>query len=204
MPPPAPGWPGRGPRHDDARRRDDLRRRPRHPHGELTRSRPKPLIEVAGRPLIAHALALARGAGIARVVVNIHAHAPMMRDWLAEHAPEVAISEEPVLLETGGGLASARPLLGAGPVLTLNADMVWRGPNPSPRSSPPGTRRGWTACWRSYRDRWRSAMPERAISSATMRGVRAPRHGRHRALRLCRRRHSLPGDPRAGRRHGLR
>lgn len=98
--------------------------------GALTRDRPKPLIEVAGQPLLAHALALVRAAGIARVVVNIHAHAPLMRDWLAANAPEVAVSEETVLLETGGGLAKARPLLGAGPVLTLNADMVWRGPNP--------------------------------------------------------------------------
>lgn len=98
--------------------------------GALTRSRPKPLVEVAGRPLIAHALDLVRAAGIARVVVNIHAHAPMMRAWLAENAPDIAISEEAVLLETGGGLARARPLLGEGPVLTLNADMVWRGPNP--------------------------------------------------------------------------
>lgn len=98
--------------------------------GELTRDRPKPLIPVAGQPLLAHALALVREAGIARVVVNIHAHAAMMRDWLAAHAPEVRVSEEAERLETGGGLRRALPLLGEGPVYTLNADMVWRGPNP--------------------------------------------------------------------------
>ena len=46
--------------------------------GALTRDRPKPLIEVAGRPLIDHALALVRDAGIPRVVVNTHAHADQL------------------------------------------------------------------------------------------------------------------------------
>ena len=57
--------------------------------GELTRDRPKPLIEVAGRPLIDHALALARAAGIPRIVVNTHAHAEQMRAHLARTAPDV-------------------------------------------------------------------------------------------------------------------
>lgn len=98
--------------------------------GELTRTRPKPLIEVAGRPLIDHALALAREAGVERIVVNTHAHAGMLAAHLAAGAPEARVSHEPVLLETGGGLRQALPLLGPGPVFTLNADMVWRGPNP--------------------------------------------------------------------------
>ncbi len=98
--------------------------------GALTRERPKALIEVAGLPLIGHALRLYREAGVQRVVVNTHAHADQLRDWLAAAAPEVAISFEPTLLETGGGLCAARPLLGPGPVCTLNADMVWSGRNP--------------------------------------------------------------------------
>ena len=98
--------------------------------GDLTRHRPKPLIEVAGRPLLAHALDLVRGASLRRVVVNLHAHPGQMRAWLAAHAPETLLSEEPTLLETGGGLRAALPLLGPGPVFTLNADMVWTGPNP--------------------------------------------------------------------------
>jgi len=101
--------------------------------GALTRDRPKPLIEVAGRPLIGHALALAREAGIGRIVVNVHAHADMMRDWLGSEAPDVIISHEADLLETGGGLNLALPLLGDGPVLTLNSDMVWGGENPLTR-----------------------------------------------------------------------
>ena len=98
--------------------------------GALTRDRPKPLVEVAGRPLIDHALALARAAGIRRIVVNTHAHAGQMQAHLARTAPDVLISHEPALLETGGGLKRALPLLGPGPVFTLNADMVWTGPNP--------------------------------------------------------------------------
>ena len=98
--------------------------------GALTLTRPKPLLEVAGRPLIDHALALALEAGVARIVVNTHAHAGQVRAHLARVAPEVRVSHEPERLETGGGLKRALPLLGVGPVLTLNADMVWRGPNP--------------------------------------------------------------------------
>ena len=98
--------------------------------GELTRARPKPLIEVAGRPLIDHALALVRDAGIPRVVVNSHAHADQLQAHLARTAPDVLVSHEPTLLDTGGGLRNALPLLGPGPVFTLNADMVWTGPNP--------------------------------------------------------------------------
>jgi MurNAc alpha-1-phosphate uridylyltransferase len=99
--------------------------------GALTRDRPKPLIAVAGRPLIDHALAVVRGAGVPRVVVNVHAHAAQMRAYLALAAPEVLVSvEEAERLETGGGLKRALPLLGPGPVFTLNADMVWSGPNP--------------------------------------------------------------------------
>lgn len=98
--------------------------------GALTRDRPKGLIEVAGRPLVDHALALVRGAGVPRVVVNTHAHAAMLQAHLAAVAPGALVSHEPELLETGGGLRRALPLLGTSPVFTLNADMVWSGPNP--------------------------------------------------------------------------
>ena len=104
--------------------------------GALTAARPKPLVPVAGRPLIDHALALAEGAGMGRIVANLH-YRP---EALARHleARGVALSREDPILETGGGLRAALPLLGAGagPVLTLNTDAVWRadpagdGPNP--------------------------------------------------------------------------
>ena len=96
--------------------------------GALTADRPKPLVPVAGRPLIDHALALADGAGAERRVANLH-YRP---EALARHleARGVALSWEDPILETGGGLRAALPLLGPGPVLTLNTDAAWRGPNP--------------------------------------------------------------------------
>jgi MurNAc alpha-1-phosphate uridylyltransferase len=96
--------------------------------GALTRDRPKPLIPVAGRPLLDHALELARPAA-RRIVVNTH----YLPDQIATHlaGSGVLISHEPgPILETGGGLRAALPLLGPGPVFTLNSDAVWNGPNP--------------------------------------------------------------------------
>ncbi|MBK5926485.1 nucleotidyltransferase [Rhodobaculum claviforme] len=93
--------------------------------GTLTAARPKPLIEVAGRPLIDHALALTQGL---RVVVNTHYHADQIAAHLAGRG--VAISHEPAILDTGGGLKAALPVLGGGAVFTLNSDAVWAGPNP--------------------------------------------------------------------------
>jgi MurNAc alpha-1-phosphate uridylyltransferase len=94
--------------------------------GELTRDRPKPLLQVGGRALIDHALDLTRGAGVTRVVVNAHAHADQVIAHLAASAPNVRVCVEPERLETGGGLKAALPLLGRAPLFTLNADMVWR------------------------------------------------------------------------------
>ncbi|KJS45517.1 nucleotidyltransferase family protein [Roseovarius sp. BRH_c41] len=97
--------------------------------GALTATRPKPLIEVAGRPLIDHALDLVTAHGAAPVVANLH----YLADQLAQHLAGRAIRfslESPEILETGGGLRAALPLLGPGPVFTMNTDAVWRGPNP--------------------------------------------------------------------------
>lgn len=97
--------------------------------GALTRDRPKPLIEVAGRALIDGALDLAADAGAAPVVVNAHHHAALLRAHL--RGRDVLIADESDrLLETGGGLRAALPLLGPGPVWTLNCDAAWTGPNP--------------------------------------------------------------------------
>lgn len=97
--------------------------------GGLTATQPKPLIKVAGKPLIDHALDLASAAGVTQTVVNLH----YLGDQLAAHLSRrnVALSwERARILETGGGLKAALPLLGGGPVLTLNSDAVWTGQNP--------------------------------------------------------------------------
>lgn len=97
--------------------------------GALTRDRPKPLIEVAGKPLIDHALALADGAGVPRIVANTHYRPEMIEAHLAPRDVQTA-RETPDILDTGGGLRHALPLLGADTVMTLNSDAVWAGPNP--------------------------------------------------------------------------
>ena len=97
--------------------------------GALTAACPKPLIPVAGRPLLDHALALAEDAQAAPIVVNTH----YLGDQIAAHLqgrPIHLSPEAPLLLETGGGLRQALPLLGPGPVMTLNSDAVWTGANP--------------------------------------------------------------------------
>jgi MurNAc alpha-1-phosphate uridylyltransferase len=97
--------------------------------GALTADRPKPLIPVAGRPLIDHALDQARAAGADRIVVNTHYRAGQIAAHLA--GTGVQISHEPgPILDTGGGLRAALPLLGPGPVALLNTDAVWTGANP--------------------------------------------------------------------------
>jgi N-acetyl-alpha-D-muramate 1-phosphate uridylyltransferase len=97
--------------------------------GALTADRPKPLIPVAGRPLIDHALEVAHQSGVTRTVVNTHYRAEQMADHLADRG--VLISHETGrLLETGGGLKAALPLLGPGPVAILNSDGIWTGQNP--------------------------------------------------------------------------
>jgi MurNAc alpha-1-phosphate uridylyltransferase len=94
----------------------------------LTDDRPKALVEVAGRPLIDHMLARLAEGGVTRAVVNVHAFADRLEAQLARRsgAPTIVISNErDELLETGGGLKKARPLLGEAPVFVANIDSVW-------------------------------------------------------------------------------
>jgi MurNAc alpha-1-phosphate uridylyltransferase len=95
----------------------------------LTDDRPKALVEVAGRPLIDHMLDRLAEAGVTRAVVNVHAHADRLEAHLRARAqaPAIVISDErSAVLETGGGLKVARPLLGEAPIFVANIDSVWR------------------------------------------------------------------------------
>jgi len=95
----------------------------------LTSSTPKPLIQVAGKALLDHALDLCEDANLDRIVVNTHYLADQIDAHLA--GTDVLTSlEHPDILETGGGLRHALPHLGAGPVYTLNTDAVWQGAPP--------------------------------------------------------------------------
>lgn len=94
----------------------------------LTDNRPKPMVHVAGRPLVDHALDIVSRAGVSRIVANTH----YLPDMLAAHLHRagVEVLHEDVLLETGGGLRNALPVLGPGPVITLNSDAIWQGGDP--------------------------------------------------------------------------
>ena len=95
----------------------------------LTDDRPKPLLEVAGQTLIDRALGLAAEAKQQRIVVNLHHLHEMLEAHLANSSVKVIV-EAPSILDTGGGLKNALPMLGEGPVITMNPDAIWRGPNP--------------------------------------------------------------------------
>lgn len=97
--------------------------------GALTVTRPKPLIPVAGKPLIDHALDLVTAHGVPRIVVNTHYLSGQVKAHLAGRNLQIS-EEKPDILETGGGLRKALPFLGSGPVFTMNTDAVWSGPNP--------------------------------------------------------------------------
>lgn len=96
----------------------------------LTDHMPKPLLPVAGRTLLDRCLDRLAEAGVRRAVVNIHWLGDRIRDHLkARHGLEIVISDETgLLLETGGGIAKALPLLGDAPFLAVNADLIWRDP----------------------------------------------------------------------------
>jgi len=94
----------------------------------LTATRPKPLIEVGGKSLLDHALDKLRIAGVKKVVVNVHYLADALEAHLASraHGLEVVISDErDTLMETGGGLVKAAPLIDCDPFLALNSDNLW-------------------------------------------------------------------------------
>lgn len=93
----------------------------------LTNVVPKPLVRLDGRTLIDHALDRLEEAGIARVVVNVHYRADQLEAHLkSRKSPQILISDERgELLDTGGGVVKALPLLGERPFLIHNADTVW-------------------------------------------------------------------------------
>ena len=94
----------------------------------LTNDRPKALIEVGGRPLIDHLLDRLEAQGVERIVVNVHAFADQLQTHLEQRRgpAEILISDERgELLETGGGVKKAQPLLGEEPIWVANGDYVW-------------------------------------------------------------------------------
>ena len=104
----------------------------------LTATRPKPLVRVAGKALIDHSLDRIEAAGVGHVVVNVHYLADALEAHLAKQkrAFTIAVSDERgQLLETGGGMVKALPLLTGDPILIVNSDNIWTdGPQDSIRN----------------------------------------------------------------------
>ena len=94
----------------------------------LTATRPKPLVEVAGKPLIDHVLDRLRAAGVGKVVVNVHYLPDALEAHLEANASDLDVQvsdERELLLETGGGLVQAEPMIEADPFLCVNSDNFW-------------------------------------------------------------------------------
>lgn len=94
----------------------------------LTATRPKPLVDVAGKPLIDHVFDRLRSAGVGRAIVNVHYFADQLEAHLRARVKdmELLISDERAqLMETGGGLVQARGLIGDKPFLCINSDNLW-------------------------------------------------------------------------------
>lgn len=100
--------------------------------GTLTLNTPKPMIQLQGRPMIEHTLDHVRGAGVENAVINLHYLGDQIRDHLSGcDSPHIRFSEEqPEILDTGGGVVQALPMLGKAPFCVLNSDAVFIGPNP--------------------------------------------------------------------------
>jgi len=93
----------------------------------LTDRVPKPLVEVAGKPIIGHVFDRLREAGVERAVVNVHHLPEQVEQWAAgQSSPDIAVSDErSLLLDTGGGVVKALPRLGIEPFFVLNGDSFW-------------------------------------------------------------------------------
>ncbi len=92
----------------------------------LTDTVPKPMVKVLGRPMIDVVLDRLAAAGVERAVINLHHLGAVIRDHLKTRKDiEIVYSEEPEILETGGGTKKALPLLGPDPFFTVNAKIIW-------------------------------------------------------------------------------
>jgi N-acetyl-alpha-D-muramate 1-phosphate uridylyltransferase len=94
----------------------------------LTNDRPKPLVEIAGRPMIDHVMAALVGAGVKHAVVNVHYLPTLITAHLGAESQGVRVSisdESDLLLETGGGLVKAAPLLTTDAFYCVNSDNIW-------------------------------------------------------------------------------
>ncbi|MCA1442233.1 nucleotidyltransferase family protein [Ensifer sp. IC4062] len=95
----------------------------------ITDTLPKPLVRIAGKPMIDYVLDILAAAGVTKAAVNVHHFADQMEAHLRRReAPHILISDErDALMNSGGGLAKGLKLLDDGPLIVMNADLFWVG-----------------------------------------------------------------------------
>jgi N-acetyl-alpha-D-muramate 1-phosphate uridylyltransferase len=94
----------------------------------LSQERPKALMQIAGKSLLDHALDRLASVGVARAVINTHHLAEQIERHVAGRTkPAVTLSHEATILDTGGGIANALPLLAPEPFYVINAKILWHG-----------------------------------------------------------------------------
>tara|TARA_B110000008_G_scaffold71025_1_gene71996 strand:+ start:231 stop:938 length:708 start_codon:yes stop_codon:yes gene_type:complete len=98
--------------------------------GEITKTIPKPMVTILNKPLIDYAIDITLDAKIQNIIVNLHYLPEQIENHLSKFKNIKTIHEYPRILETGGGLKNALPILGSNPVITLNSDIIWIGYNP--------------------------------------------------------------------------
>ena len=93
----------------------------------LTSDRPKPLVTVNETPILTHILNHLSAAGVTDIVINGHAHLPVLQSYLRNH-PDIRLSAENDILDTGGGIQTAIPLLPRpdAPCYVINGDAFWQ------------------------------------------------------------------------------
>ncbi len=107
----------------------------------LTKKLPKPLIEVAGKPLLSHQIDWLKAAGIHEIVINLHHLGENIESHLGggqRFGVSIQYSREPELLDTGGGIAKALPLLGDAPFIWMLGD-IWCPDIEFPDTLPPAS-----------------------------------------------------------------
>lgn len=95
----------------------------------LTDTLPKPMVEMGGRPLLEQTLLQMVALGVDEVVINVHHLADQIVDHVQDGSTwggRVVWSREEILLDTGGGVCKALPLLGVAPFLAINGDVAWK------------------------------------------------------------------------------
>ena len=95
--------------------------------GEITKITPKPMVPILNKPLIDYAIDITLDANIQNIIVNLHYLPEQIENHLSNFKNIKTIHEYPKILETGGGLKNALPILGPSPVITLNSDIIWIG-----------------------------------------------------------------------------